>query len=116
MKGISWIGNSLDVLRAFPNEAKYIIGTELLTLQHGYEPSNTKAVSDIGAGVKEIRVKTKDNYYRIIYIAKFSNTIYVLHCFIKKSNRMSKKDLVIAKTRYRELLNQFKERYRIVKM
>lgn len=104
MKNIIWEGDSKGIIRDFPDEAKSVIGTELHAIQHGLEPSNTKTLRDIGANVKELRVKTSDNHYRVVYIAKFSEAIYVLHSFIKKSNRISKNDLAIAKSRYKNLV------------
>ena len=104
MKDIIWEGNSKGIINDFPDEAKSVIGTELLTIQFGFEPSDSKTLRDIGSNVKELRVKTSDNNYRVVYIAKFVEAIYVLHCFIKKSNRISRKDLAIAKIRYKDLM------------
>jgi phage-related protein len=40
---------------------------------------------DIGQGVNEIRVPI-EGQYRVIYVAKFEDAIYVLHAFLKKQN------------------------------
>lgn len=41
--------------------------------------------------------------FRIIYLAKFADAVYVLHCFQKKTQKTSKSDLDLATARYREL-------------
>ena len=60
----------------------------------------------IGHRVKEIRIH-EDKEYRVLYVAKFEETIYVLHAFVKKTEQTSKRDLGLAKQRYSEML--FKE-------
>ena len=66
------------------------MGTELMFVQMGSEPGNWKPMNDIGAGVKEIRVKIAGNAYRTIYIATLADAIYVLHCFQKKTQKNAK--------------------------
>ena len=60
----------------------------------------------IGQGVLEIRIRDTSGAYRVIYVAKFSNAIYVLHCFQKKAQKTSRLDLDLAESRYRELLKE----------
>jgi len=48
-------------------------------------------MSDIGAGVREIRVRDADGAFRVIYVAKLANAVYVLHCFQKKKKKKKKK-------------------------
>lgn len=61
----------------------------------------------MGLGVKEIRIHT-GNEYRVVYVAKFAEAIYVLHAFIKKTQQTAKRDVDLAEKRYRELANQRK--------
>ena len=56
----------------------------------------------VGPGVAEIRIHA-ENEYRIIYIAKFEEAIYVLHGFTKKAQQTSKHDIDLAEKRYRKL-------------
>lgn len=58
----------------------------------------------IGRGVEELRVWDESGTYRVIYVARFSDAIYVLHAFQKKSQATSKRDLELAKTRLDDLL------------
>lgn len=63
-----------------------------------------KPMKSIGAGASEIRVREESGAYRVIYIAKFKEAVYVLHCFEKRSQKTSRADLELATARYREVL------------
>lgn len=104
MKEIEFLGNSLNNIRAFPDEAKQDIGFQLDRVQRGHEPSNWKPMKSIGLGVKEIRTISSEGIYRTVYVAKFKDAIFVLHAFKKKTQKTSKKDLDLAK-KYFKLLN-----------
>ncbi|MCK5715844.1 MAG: type II toxin-antitoxin system RelE/ParE family toxin [Thiomargarita sp.] len=108
-KPIYWVGTSYKDLLTFPPEVKQVAGYQLHLIQNGFEPENWKPFQTIGAGVKEIRITEDGNAYRIMYIAKFSERIYVLHSFKKKTQKTSSKDINIAKTRYNIIAN--KENY-----
>lgn len=58
----------------------------------------------IGQGVQEIRVRDGAGAFRVVYVAKFAEAVYVLHCFRKTSQRTGKPDLDLAAKRYRDLL------------
>ena len=83
LKPLTFIGPCLDDLQNFPDEARRAVGFELRTVQNGFEPSDWKPISSIGSGVREIRIHTLGEW-RVIYIAKLHETIYVLHAFQKK--------------------------------
>ena len=59
----------------------------------------------VGAGVREIRIHAETGY-RVLYVAKFSEAVYVLHGFDKKTQRTPKTDIDLARKRYRELLTE----------
>jgi len=60
-------------------------------------------MSTIGTGVREIRIRDAAGAYRLIYIAILADAIHVLHAFQKKSQRTSRRDLVLAAERLRQL-------------
>lgn len=64
-------------------------------------------MTTVGAGAYEIRVRS-GNQYRVIYVAKFAESVYVLHSFIKTTPKTSKPDLDIAKAQYSNLLKERK--------
>jgi phage-related protein len=57
----------------------------------------------VGLGVEKIRIRT-DDAYRIFYVARFAEAVYVLHAFQKKTQRTSKLDLEIGQKRYQQML------------
>ena len=63
-------------------------------------------MNTVGQGVREVRIRYASGAFRIIYIAKFADAIYVLHCFQKKTEKTSKADLDLAAKRYRDLLKE----------
>ena len=60
-------------------------------------------MSSIGQGVREIRIK-QEGQFRIIYIAKFEDTIYVLHAFQKKTQKTRQHDIDVAKQALKDIL------------
>ena len=100
-KEIRWVGSSFADLCAFPYEPKKKSGFQLRKIQSGLEPDDWKPFDDVGAGVREIRVKDAQGIYRVMYVAKFEEAVYVLHCFQKKTQKTAQADLTIAIKRYR---------------
>lgn len=84
MKPIEFRGDSLDCLREFPRDARWQAGFQLDRVQRGLEPFDWKPMSTVGSGVREIRVRDDSGALRILYVAKFEDAVYVLHCFAKK--------------------------------
>jgi phage-related protein len=88
-KQIRWVGSAYDDLLAFPKDARKEAGFQLGKVQAGLEASGI---------------------YRVMYVAKFEEAIYVLHCFQKKTQVTSKQDRAIAAARYRAVVNVRKEK------
>lgn len=103
-KPVEFWGNSLAELRAFPLAARREAGHQLDQLQNGLEADNWKPMTTVGAGVKEIRIRDAVGAFRVIFVAKFPEAVYVLHCFQKTTQKTPKADLDLAAKRYRELL------------
>lgn len=104
-KAIYWVGSSYQDILEFPDSAKRDAGYQLHRIQNGLDPENWKPFQSVGSGVKEIRISDHGNAYRIMYVAKFSEKIYVLHSFQKKSQKTPGQDIKIAKTRYDAISN-----------
>jgi phage-related protein len=62
----------------------------------------------VGLGVNEIRIR--EGVYRVVYVAKFQEAVYVLHAFQKKARKTPKADIDLARDRYRELLSERQRR------
>ncbi|MGH7871998.1 MAG: type II toxin-antitoxin system RelE/ParE family toxin [Candidatus Binatia bacterium] len=99
-KPIVWIGSSRHDLRDFPDEARRKLGFELRAVQRGEEPSDFKPMPTIGAGVYEIRIRTGDAF-RVFYLSKFDEGLYVLHAFQKRTQKTSKRDITIGRERFK---------------
>ncbi|MCL2345541.1 MAG: type II toxin-antitoxin system RelE/ParE family toxin [Desulfobulbus sp.] len=105
-KSVEFRGSSLDDLRAFPLTVRREAGHQIDQVQNGQEPDDWKPMSAVGQGVKEIRIRDAAGAFRVLYVAKFADAVYVLHCFQKKTEKTSKADLDLASKRYRDLLQE----------
>ena len=74
----------LDDLRAFPAAAWREAGYQLDRIQHGREPDDWKPMNTVGRGVREIRIRDATGAFRVLYVAKFDDAVYVLHLFPEK--------------------------------
>jgi phage-related protein len=104
-KEIRWVGSSYDDLVGFPDEPRRDAGFQLSKVQAGLEPEDWKPFDDVGTGTKEIRIRDSSGIFRVMYVAKFEEAVYVLHCFQKKTQATSKQDKDIAEARYRAVVN-----------
>ncbi len=98
VKPLKFVGSTLDDLRNFPEEARRTAGFELRAIQNGLEPCDWKPMHSIGPGVNEIRIHVLGEW-RVIYVAKLSEAVYVLHAFQKKSQKTNKNDIELARKR-----------------
>jgi phage-related protein len=104
MKPISFLGNSLEWLREFPEGARQDAGYQLDQVQRGKQPSDFKPMASVDKGVEELRVWDDAGTYRVIYLARLKDAVSVLHAFQRKSRATGKQDIETAKTRYAELM------------
>jgi phage-related protein len=104
-KELRWVGSCFDDLLEFPQEARRRAGFELGKVQAGVDPEDWKPFDSVGAGTREIRIRDGTGIYRVMYVAKFAEAIYVLHCFQKKTQATSRRDKDIAEARYRAVVN-----------
>lgn len=104
-KEIRWIGSAYDDLLEFPDGPRRAAGFQLGKIQAGLEPEDWRAFDDVGSGTREIRIRENSGIYRVIYIAKFEEAVYVLHCFQKKTQATSRRDKDITEARYRAVTN-----------
>ena len=100
MRPVRFLGDSLKFLRDFPQSARHDAGYQLDKVQRGDQPDDFKPMPVIGNGVDEIRVSSSSGAYRVIYLARQPEAVYVLHAFHKKTQATPKKDLKIAKIRF----------------
>ena len=102
MKQLKFIGSCQDDLTNFPRDARRECGRELDRVQRGLMPTDFKPMLNVGKGVYEIRVHVLGEW-RVLYVARFADTIYVLHAFQKKTVKTAKPDIDVAMRRYKQI-------------
>jgi len=103
MRPVHFLGNSLQSLRDFPEDARHDAGYQLEKVQRGEQPDDFKPMPSVGKGVEEIRVTEESRAYRVIYVARRAEAVYVLHAFQKKTQATSRRDIEIARKRLAQL-------------
>lgn len=106
IKELRFRGGSLDDLRKFPAPALREAGYQMDKVQNGKESTDWMPMDTVGAGVKEIRIQDEAGIFRVIYLAKLADAIYVLHCFQKKTQQTSEKDIKLARKRFKDLMKE----------
>ena len=102
-KAIAWLGDSLKRLREAPADIRSDAGYQLDLVQRGETPTDFRPMPDVGPGAMEIRVHG-ENEFRVFYVARFEEAIYVLHCFVKKTRATRKADIELGRQRYVAML------------
>ncbi|MEK6408713.1 MAG: type II toxin-antitoxin system RelE/ParE family toxin [Acidobacteriota bacterium] len=90
------MGSTMEAVRAFPAGARRRAGYQLYLVQQGLDPNDWKPLPSVGPGVREIRVHI-DGEYRIFYVAKFAEAVYILHAFEKRTRKTRQADIELAK-------------------
>jgi len=98
------MGSSKADLKAFPAAVMDNTGHQLFLVQCGLEPDDWKPMNTIGTCVKEIRVKDVVGNFRTVYLATRPAAVYVLHCFQKKTQQTSQRDIELARKRLQAIL------------
>ena len=109
---IAWEGDSREVLRDFPEGVRQNFGFELWQLQLGERPTDYRPLTSIGPGVFELRDQDERAWYRVVYLSRIEDVIYILHCFEKKSREMPRKDFEKAKQRLKAVKARLAEEKR----
>lgn len=107
MASISWEGDSWKVLKSWPKAIQWDFGNSLREMQYGRTAKlQVRPMQSIGAGVFELKDADDKTWYRMVYLARLEDTIYVLDCFEKDTAKTERKDLRTAESR----LSQVKQR------
>ncbi len=108
-KEIRWMGSAYTDILNFPLESRREAGFQLGKVQAGLDPDDWKPFANVGVGTREIRIRDATGIYRVMYVTKFDDAIYVLHCFQKKTESTTKRDKDIIEARYRALVRERSE-------
>ena len=115
IKEIFWIGSAKKDLISMPITVQDTFGYALFLAQTGEKHSQAKPLKGFAsAGILEIMEDWRGNTYRAVYTIKYHTTIYVLHCFQKKSKNgiatpKTEMDIVKKRLKMAEKLHQEKE-------
>lgn len=105
-----FLGSVKKDIEKFSAKAKQRLMTALTAVaaELPLSPNDFKYMGNVGMGVYELRIKAESEY-RVFYISKFEEAIYILHAFVKKTQQTSEKDLKLGMARYKTLLAKRKE-------
>ena len=110
---LRWIGSAKRDLMAMPDEVQQVFGFALFNAQIGLLHPSAKPLKGFGsAGILEVVEDWHGNAYRAVYTVRFAHSVYVLHCFQKKSKRgieMTKHDLELIRERLKQAEAHAKE-------
>ena len=116
IKRLNFVGSSQEDIKAFPEEVRLDIGYALFVAQRGEKSEAAKPSRGFGgAGVLEIVENFDSNTYRAVYTVKFSNALYVLHCFQKKAKhgiKTPQHDINLIKQRLRTAEEEYNAYYK----
>jgi phage-related protein len=113
---ISWEGDTLDVLRSWPKSIREDFGVALAEMQQGRPAAlPVRPMLSIAASVFELKDADESKWYRLIYLARLGDTIYVLHCFQKDTGKTEKRDLNTAQQRWKRVQQRLREEQKLEK-
>ena len=109
---ISWEGDSLDILREWPKPIREDFGIALHEMQEGKTAAlPVRPMPSIAAGVFELKDADERKWYRLVYLARVEDTIYVLHCFTKNTAKTEQRDLTTAQQRWKQVQQRLREEH-----
>jgi len=88
LKPLFWVGSAKKDLLNMPAQVVDVVGYALYLAQGGQKHQQAKPLKGFGsARVLEVVEDYDGSTYRAVYTVRFSNGVYVLHCFQKKSHK-----------------------------
>jgi phage-related protein len=107
---ISWEGDSWETLKSWPREIQHSFGIALREMQEGRRPMlDARPMQSVGKGVFELKDADDATWYRMLYLARIENTIYVLDCFTKNTRKTASNTLGKARTRLSQVRLRIQE-------
>ena len=107
MKQFAFVNDAAErEYKALPKEAQREFGTSLRAVQDDKKPFlPIRFLSSVGAGVIELKINGSPAL-RCVYIAKFVDTVIVLHSFEKTTNGVDRQAMKTLEKRYKELQSE----------
>ena len=107
---ISWEGDSWNTLKSWPKSIRLDFGASLREMQQGRSPKlDVRPMPAIGDGAFELKDSDERAWYRMIYLARKNDVIFVLDCFEKDSRKTEKHDIRRARARFKQVRQRLME-------
>jgi phage-related protein len=90
-----------------PHDIQTEFGKDLRRIQVGEIPRLPVAHLDVGQGVIELK-KNGSPAFRCVYVAKYLDTVFVLHSFSKTTNGVDRQAMKVVEQRLKELLAELR--------
>ena len=113
-KPLHWVGSAKKDLLTLPDEVVNDFGYALGAVQMGATPPQAKPWKGEGSGVLELVENHRGDTFRAVYAVRFSEAVYVLHCFQKKSPsgiRTAQSDIDLIHERLKLAQQHYKEHH-----
>lgn len=98
-----FLGDSLDCLREFPEDARHDAGYQLEKVQRGEQPEDFKPMPAIGKGVEEIRITEDDGAIASFTLRGARTPSMCCTPSRKKTQVTARRDLETARRRYAQI-------------
>ena len=105
IRSIRYVNNAAKkAVQKLPQRVAIDFLNDLNFVSAGKEPrSPFKHLPELGSGVIEL-IENGSPAYRLVYCAKFAETVFVLHAFTKTTNGVDRKAMATVKDRYKEMM------------
>jgi phage-related protein len=84
-------------------------GYQLFVVRSGKESSDWKPMPTVGHGCREIRVRVDRGALRVFYVATIGEVVYVLHCFLKTTQKTARADIELGRQRFKQMTALIRE-------
>jgi phage-related protein len=113
---VSWEGDSWETLKSWPSDMRHDFGVALREMQEGRRPTmDARPMQSVGKGVFELKDADDATWYRMLYLARIDDVIYVLDCFTKNTRKTESNTLNKARARLSQVRLRIQERKKEVK-
>ncbi len=84
VKPVVWVGDSLEVLRKFPDDVQWEMGHAIYLAQKGDKHESAKPLFGFGSGVPEVVTDYRGDTFRAVYTVRLAGRVYVFARFPKE--------------------------------
>ncbi|MCY4611572.1 MAG: type II toxin-antitoxin system RelE/ParE family toxin [Gammaproteobacteria bacterium] len=107
---IVWVRAARKVYERFPATVQDRVNTALTIAAEGSKTDIAKPLKGLGSGIMEIAIRYRTDAYRVVYVTKIVERLWVIHAFQKKSkigSRTPKVEIDLIRERLKQLKREF---------